>query len=425
MGKKIVIVGGVAGGATALARLRRLDEYGEIILFERGKYVSFANCGLPYYVGNIIEDREALLVETAEEIMKKFNVDIRTESEVTKILREEKKVVVKDLNTNKSYEETYDYLILSTGSTPLKPPIPGIDAPNIFSVWNIPDADKIKNYVAEKQPKKAIVVGGGFIGLEMAENLHNLGLKVTLVEMLDQVMAPLDYEMAQIVHEHLVTKGVELHLKDGVKSFQYDDKDGRTKVTLQSGTEIEGDLVILSIGVRPNGELAKDAGLDVNEKGGIIVDKTLKTSDEYIYAIGDVIEVVDYVTGEKTMVPLAGPANKQGRIVSNNIAGKIKEYKGTQGTSIAKVFDLTVANTGVNEKTLNRLGKEYKKDYLVSIIQVNSSVGYYPGAMPMTIKLIYDLEGRILGSQIVGYKGVDKRIDVIASVIRLNGKYMI
>lgn len=421
MGKKIVIVGGVAGGATALARLRRLDEYGEIILFERGKYVSFANCGLPYYVGNIIEDREALLVETAEEIMKKFNVDIRTESEVTKILREEKKVVVKDLNTNKSYEETYDYLILSTGSTPLKPPIPGIDAPNIFSVWNIPDADKIKNYVAEKQPKKAIVVGGGFIGLEMAENLHNLGLKVTLVEMLDQVMAPLDYEMAQIVHEHLVTKGVELHLKDGVKSFQYDDKDGRTKVTLQSGTEIEGDLVILSIGVRPNGELAKDAGLDVNEKGGIIVDKTLKTSDEYIYAIGDVIEVVDYVTGEKTMVPLAGPANKQGRIVSNNIAGKIKEYKGTQGTSIAKVFDLTVANTGVNEKTLNRLGKEYKKDYLVSIIQVNSSVGYYPGAMPMTIKLIYDLEGRILGSQIVGYKGVDKRIDVIASVIRLNG----
>lgn len=421
MGKKIVIVGGVAGGATALARLRRLDEYGEIILFERGKYVSFANCGLPYYVGNIIEDREALLVETAEEIMKKFNVDIRTESEVTKILREEKKVVVKDLNTNKSYEETYDYLILSTGSTPLKPPIPGIDAPNIFSVWNIPDADKIKNYVAEKQPKKAIVVGGGFIGLEMAENLHNLGLKVTLVEMLDQVMAPLDYEMAQIVHEHLVTKGVELHLKDGVKSFQYDDKDGRTKVTLQSGTEIEGDLVILSIGVRPNGELAKDAGLDVNEKGGIIVDKTLKTSDEYIYAIGDVIEVVDYVTGEKTMVPLAGPANKQGRIVSNNIAGKIKEYKGTQGTSIAKVFDLTVANTGVNEKTLNRLGKEYKKDYLISIIQVNSSVGYYPGAMPMTIKLIYDLEGRILGSQIVGYKGVDKRIDVIASVIRLNG----
>jgi NADPH-dependent 2,4-dienoyl-CoA reductase/sulfur reductase-like enzyme/peroxiredoxin family protein/rhodanese-related sulfurtransferase/TusA-related sulfurtransferase len=419
MGKKVVIVGGVAGGATALARLRRLNENAEIVLFERGEYVSFANCGLPYYIGGTIENRDALLVQTPEGIMERFNVDVRIKSEVTKILKEDKKVIVKDLRKGVTYEESYDYLILSPGSTPLKPPIPGIDSPNIFSLWNIPDTDTIVNYINEKQPKSAIIVGGGFIGLEMAENLHELGLKVSIVEMLDQVMAPIDYEMAQIVHEHLKSKGVELKLKDGVSKFDY--KDGVTTITLQSGNTVDGDMVILSIGIRPNGELAKDAGLEINQRSGIIVDKYLKTSDDFIYAIGDVIEVKDYVNKNQTMIPLAGPANKQGRIVANNILGEKEEYKGTQGTSIAKVFDLAVASTGTNEKTLNRLGKEYKKDYLISIIHSNSNAGYYPGALPMTIKLIFNLEGKILGSQIVGYEGVDKRIDVIATAIRFGG----
>ena len=420
MGKKIVIVGGVAGGATALARLRRLDENAEIVLFERGEYISFANCGLPYYIGGTIENRESLLVQTPEGIMERFNVDVRIKSEVTKILKEDKKVVVKDLNKGVEYEESYDYLILSPGSTPLKPPIPGIDAPNIFSLWNIPDTDTIVDYIDKKQPKSAIVVGGGFIGLEMAENLHELGLKVSIVEMLDQVMAPIDYEMAQIVHEHLKSKGVDLRLKDGVSKFDY--KDGITTITLQSGDTVDGDMIILSIGIRPNGELAKDAGLETNQRSGIIVDKYLKTSDDFIYAIGDAIEVEDYVNKNQTMVPLAGPANKQGRIVANNILGNKEEYKGTQGTSIAKVFDLAVASTGTNEKTLNRLGKEYKKDYLISLIHSNSNAGYYPGALPMTIKLIFSLDGKILGSQIVGYEGVDKRIDVIATAIRFGGR---
>ncbi|MDR7857694.1 FAD-dependent oxidoreductase [Tissierella sp.] len=419
MGKKIAIIGGVAGGASALARLRRLDEDAEIVLFERGEYVSFANCGLPYYIGGTIENRDSLLVQTPEGIMERFNVDVRIKSEVTKIIKEDKKVLVKNLQNNETYEETYDYLILSPGSTPLKPPIPGIESPNIFSLWNIPDTDTIKSYIDEKKPKTAIVVGGGFIGLEMAENLHELGLKVSIVEMLDQVMAPIDYEMAQIVHEHLKLKGVDLRLKDGVSKFEY--KDGVTTITLQSGATVEGDMIILSIGIRPNGELAKEAGLEVNQRGGVVVDRYLRTDDDFIYAIGDVIEVKDYVNKNQTMIPLAGPANKQGRIVANNILGEKNEYKGTQGTSIAKVFDIAVASTGTNEKTLNRLGKEYKKDYLISVIHANSNAGYYPGALPMTIKLIFDLEGKVLGSQIVGYEGVDKRIDVIATAIRFGG----
>lgn len=417
MGKKVLIIGGVAGGATALARLRRLDEEAEIILFERGEYVSFANCGLPYYIGGTIENRDSLLVQKPETLRSKFNADIRTQSEVIKILKEEKKIVVKNLVNQETYEESYDNLIISTGSTPIKPPIPGIDSPNIFSLWNIPDTDKIKNFVDQNKPKRAVVVGGGFIGLEMAENLHDLGMKVTIVEMLDQVMAPIDFEMAEIIHEHLKTKEVDLRLKDGVSKFEYND--GVTTITLQSGAKVHGEIIILSIGIRPNGELAKDAGLSQNQRGGIIVDKFLMTSDDSIYAIGDVIEVEDYINKMQTMVPLSGPANKQGRIVANNILGETKEeYNGTQGTSIAKIFDLAVGSTGTNEKTLNRLGKEYKKDYLISLIHVNSHAGYYPGGLPLSIKLIYDLDGKVLGSQIVGYDGVDKRIDVIATAIR-------
>lgn len=419
MGKKVVIVGGVAGGATALARLRRLDESLEIVLFERGEYVSFANCGLPYYIGGGIENRESLLVQTPEKMQEKFNADVRINSEVIQILKEDKQVVVKNVKTGETYKETYDDLILSTGSTPLTPPIPGIKAPNIFSLWNVPDTDKIKAYVEDKKPKSVVIVGGGFIGIEMAENLHGLGLEVSIVEMLDQVMAPIDFGMAEIVHEHLRSQGVDLRLSDGVKSFE--NNENKTTVTLNSEKEIITDLVILSIGVRPNGELAKEAGLAVNPRGGVIVDKKLRTSDENIYAVGDMIEVEDFINKNQVMIPLAGPANKQARIVAGNILGDNKEYKGTQGSSIAKVFDLTVANTGANEKTLNNLGKVYKKDYDIALIHANSHADYYPGALPMTLKMIYNLDGKILGAQIVGYDGVDKRIDVLATAIRFKG----
>lgn len=419
MGRKVLIVGGVAGGASAAARLRRVDETAQIILFERGEYISFANCGLPYYIGGTIEERSALLVQTPEAMKARFEMDIRVQQEVIAINKEKKSVTVRKATTGETYEESYDFLVLSPGSTPLKPPIPGIDAPNIFTLWNIPDTDAVKNYVMEKRPRRTAVIGGGFIGIEMAENFRDLKLEVSLVEMMDQVMAPIDFEMAQQVHQHLKAKGVRLYLSDGVKSFEY--HNGVTLITLQSGKQIEADLVMLSIGIRPNSQLAKDAGLVVNERGGIVVDPYLRTSDPSIYAVGDAIEVDDLVLGGKTMIPLAGPANKQGRIAADNIAGGSETYNGTQGTSIAKVFDLTVAATGHNEKTLKRLGKVSGVDYEVSIIHVKSHAGYYPGAIPMSLKLIFGLDGKILGSQIVGYEGVDKRIDVIATALRMGG----
>jgi NADPH-dependent 2,4-dienoyl-CoA reductase/sulfur reductase-like enzyme/peroxiredoxin family protein/rhodanese-related sulfurtransferase/TusA-related sulfurtransferase len=420
MSKKVLIVGGVAGGASAAARLRRNDENAEIIMFERGEYISFANCGLPYYIGNIIEERDALLVETPEEMNKRFKIDVRVNNEVVSIDRDNKKVQVKNLRTGEEYSESYDKLILSPGSSPLKPPIPGIDAPNIFTIWNIPDTDAIKNYVDTKEIKKAAVVGGGFIGLEMAENLHELGYEVSIVELADQVMAPIDYEMAQILHKNIATNGVDLRLNDGVKEFNY--KDGVTEITLNSGNKIDADIVILSIGVRPNSKLAKDSGLKINDRGGIIVDSTLKTSDEDIYAVGDVIEVEDFVNGGKTMVPLAGPANKQGRIAANNIAGINDVYKGTQGTSVAKVFDFTVSSTGANEKTLKRLGKKYGEDYLVAYAHNNNHAGYYPGSSKINMKIIFEKEGgKILGVQAVGMDGVEKRVDVIATAMRYDG----
>jgi len=419
MANKILIVGGVAGGASTAARLRRVDEKSEIIMFEKGDYISFANCGLPYYIGETIEERDALLLQTPEAMKERFNIDVRVKNEVLKINKEKKEVEVRDINTGNVYVETYDYLVLSPGSNPLKPPIPGIDSPNIFTLWNIPDTDRIKNYVDNKKPKRAAVIGGGFIGIEMAENLHERGIDVSIVEMADQVMAPIDFEMAQVVHQHLRSKNVHLYLKDGVKGFEY--KDGVTSVTLQSGRTIDADIVLLSIGVRPQSNLAKDAGLELNQRGGIVVDDTMKTSDDSIYALGDAVEVKDFMNDLKTMIPLAGPANKQGRIVANVLAGRKETYKGTQGTSIAKVFDLTVASTGHNEKILKRNKLEYGKDYKVSIIHSKSHAGYYPGAIPMTIKLIFTNEGTILGAQIVGYDGVDKRIDVIATTIRLGG----
>lgn len=416
---KVLIVGGVAGGASTAARLRRVNEDAQIIMFERGKYISFANCGLPYYIGGTIEQRDALLLQTPEAMKARFNIDVRVQNEVVSINKEEKYVEVKDLKTGEIYKETYDNLVLSPGSTPIKPPIPGIDKDNIFSLWNIPDTDAIKSFLDKRPVKKVTVIGGGFIGIEMAENMYDRGLEVNLVEMADQVMAPVDYDMAQLIHGHMAQKGIKLFLNNGVSSFE--DKDGKTYVKLQDGTMLESDMVILSIGIRPNGELAKNAGLETNKRGGIVVDEYLKTSDDSIYAVGDAIEVVDYVNGSKTMIPLAGPANKQGRIVANNIVGKQEKYKGTMGTSVVKVFDLTVAATGNNEKTLNRLGKKYQEDYKISLVQPKSHAGYYPGAIPMTIKLMFDLKGKILGAEIIGYEGVDKRIDVIATLIKMGG----
>jgi len=419
MAKKVLIVGGVAGGASCAARLRRIDENVEIIMFERGGYISFANCGLPYYIGEEIKDRDSLLVQTPEKMKSRFNMDVRIFSEVTKIDRENKKVYVRKLDTGEVYEENYDNLVLSPGSTPLRPPIEGIDSPNIFSLWNIPDTDKIKEYIDKNKPKRVVVVGGGFIGVEMAENLKEFGLEVYLVELMDQIMTPFDYEMAQILHQHVVSKGINLLLSDGVKRFIYNNN--ITTVELRSGKIIDADAVVLSIGIKPNSELAKGAGLEINPRGGIIVDSKMRTNDKAIYAIGDAVEVREPILGGKTMIPLAGPANKQGRICANNICGAEEEYFGSIGTSVVKVFDMTAAATGFNEKMLVKKGLEYGKDFFTSIIKPNDHAGYYPGAVPMTLKLIFDKNGKILGAQNIGYNGVEKRIDVIATAIHFNG----
>jgi CoA-disulfide reductase len=412
MAKKVVIVGGVAGGATTAARLRRLDENTEIVMVERGEYISFANCGLPYYIGGAIQERDALLVQTVEGMSKKFNMDIRNLSEVTRIDRERKVVEIKNLHTGETYDENYDVLVLSPGASPIKPPIPGIEEANaLFTLRNIPDTDKIKAYVDEQKPKKATVIGGGFIGVEMAENLWERGVEVTLVEMADQIMAPIDFEMASILHQHLREKGVNLVLEDGVKSFELNGK----LINLNSGKQIETDLIILAIGVAPENKLAKEAGLELGLRGAIRVNERLQTADESIYAIGDAIEVKDYINGQATHIPLAWPANRQGRIVADHINGIDSKYQGTLGTSIAKVFDMTVAATGNNEKTLKRLGISYD----VVHVHPSSHAGYYPGAFPIALKLIFDREtGKIFGAQAVSYDGADKRIDVLATAIK-------
>ena len=420
MSKKILIIGGVAGGATAAARLRRLDEKSEIIMFEKGPYISYANCGLPYHIGNVIKERSSLLLQTPEAMSNKYNVDVRVESEVISINKENKTIDVKNLKTGELYTESYDTLIISTGSSPLKPPIEGINSPGIFTLWTVPDTDAIKKFIKEKNPKNAVVIGGGFIGLEVAENLHHAGINVAVAEAMDQVMAPVDYEMAQLVQENMVSNNVELILGDGVSKFR--NEDDKVIITLASGKTLTADMVILSIGVRPNGQLAKDAGLELNQRGGIVVDKYLNTSDPNIYAIGDVIEIEEYINKGKAMIALAGPANKQGRICANNIYGAREEYKGTQGTSIAKVFDLTIASTGANEKTLVRMGMIEGKDYYTATISQKSHAGYYPESSEMILKLIFSTDGKkIHGAQIVGEDGADKRIDTIATAIRLGG----
>lgn len=419
MNKRTLIIGGVAGGATTATRLRRRDENREIIVFERGEYISYANCGLPYYIGDTIKSRDALLLQTPEAMKDKYNIDVRIKNEVLEIDPDAKKVIVKDLKTDKTYEESYDDLVIATGSSPLKPQIPGIDHKNIFTLWNVNDMDNIKSYINENKISSAAVIGGGFIGLEMAENLDHANLEVTLIEMQNQVMAPLDLEMANLLHENIIANGVDLILNDGVKAFE--DAGEKIKIILTSGQEVIVDMVVLSIGVKPNSELAAKANLALNAKKGIIVDEYLKTSADHIYAVGDVIEVDNFITKEKTMIPLAGPANKQARILADNLCGDQKKYHGSQGSAIAKIFDLNAASVGINEKQLKAMKKVKNKDYFTALINQKSHAGYYPGATNLTLKMIFDADGKIYGAQIVGQDGVDKRIDTLATTIRLKG----
>ncbi len=412
---KIIIIGGVAGGATTAARIRRVDETAEIILLEKGKHISYANCGLPYYIGGVIEEREKLFVQTPEAFSTRFRVDVRTENEVIFIDRKKKTVTVRQ-SSEDTYEESYDKLLISTGASPVRPPLPGIDLPGIFTLRNVTDTDRIKEYINSHSPRKAVVVGAGFIGLEMAENLHAQGAKVSIVEMGNQVMAPIDFSMASLVHQHLIDKGVNLYLEQAVASFEREGKG--LKVTFKNGQSISADIVILSIGVRPETSLARAAELTIGPAGGIAVNDYLQTSDEAIYAIGDAIEYRHPITGKSWLNYLAGPANRQGRIVADNILGAKIPYEGSIGTSIAKVFDMTVASTGLPGKRLRLEGI----DYMSSTIHPASHAGYYPDAMPMSIKITFDKQtGRLYGGQIVGYDGVDKRIDELALVIKHQG----
>lgn len=414
MKKKVLIVGGVAGGASAAARLRRLDENAEIIMFERDEYISFANCGLPYYIGESIKERDKLLVQTPEAMKARFNIDVRNNSEVVSFDAKNKKVTVNS-KLKGTYEESYDYLILSPGGKAIKPNIPGINSNKIFTLRNIPDTDSIKAYVDKSAIKSAVVIGGGFIGVEMAENLKERGKEVTLVEAAPHILAPFDSDMVVIAEKELIDNGIKLRLGDGVKAFE--ETAGQVMVTLSSGTVISADMVILAIGVVPDTAFIKNSGLEFGPRGHIIVNDRMETNLDGVYAVGDAVEVVDFITGQKTAIALAGPANKQGRTAADNVAGLNSTYKGTQGSSILKIFELTAASTGANERTLQRANMPYRVVY----VHPASHASYYPGAMPMSLKLIFNDEGRILGAQVIGYDGVDKRIDVIAAVIRLKG----
>ncbi|QVK21012.1 FAD-dependent oxidoreductase [Mycoplasmatota bacterium] len=407
---KILIIGGVAGGASAAARMRRLNEQAEIILFERGEHISFANCGLPYYIGGVIEKRKKLFVTSKKKMENRFNIDVRNLSEVIGIDRDKKEVSVKNLETNEIYTESYDKLILSPGAQPILPRFEGIEDAPVFTLRNIPDTDKIYDYIAVNKIKSAVVIGGGFIGIEMAENLTDRGIKVDLVDMQNQVMAPFDFEMAQFLHKELIDNKVNIHLEESVSRF-----DGNTVIT--NKRQIETELIILAIGVRGETKLAVDAGLEVNRN--IVVNEQLQTSDPDIYAIGDAIEVKHYVSQASTIIPLAWPANRQGRIVADHISGKEISYLGTLGTSVAKVFELTAASTGLNEKALMNTGI----DYGVIYVKKNNHAGYYPNPREIDLKVIYNKKDElILGAQAIGYEGTEKRIDVIATAIRFGAK---
>ena len=409
---KLLIVGGVAGGASAAARARRLSEDAQIVLFERGPDVSFANCGLPYYVGGEIAERAKLLVTTPERLRSRFNLDVRTQSSVEVIDRTGKKVRVRDLSSGREYEETYDKLILAPGAAPLRPPLPGIDLPGIFTLRNLQDVDRIKERV-DHGVKQAVLLGGGFISLELAENFVRHGIATTVVEKNEQILTPFDREMTTPIAEHLVTKGVSLLLGQSAEGFEQT-PDGLV-VMLKSGQRLPAQLVVVGVGVRPENKLAVDAGLQVGPRGGIWVNEYLQTSDPDIYAVGDAIEVKDFILGDPTQVPLAGPANRQGRIAANNIFGRAVKYRGTQGTAILGFFDRTAAMTGASEKVLRRVNRPFRKVY----VHPTHHAGYYPGAEPMTLKVLFHPEtGKVLGAQAVGGAGVDKRIDVLAVAIQ-------
>lgn len=410
---KVVIVGGVAGGASAAARLRRLNEKAEIIVFEKSGYVSYANCGLPYYIGGVITDKSELTLQTPESFWQRFHIDVRVKHQVTSINREKKTVTVKNLVNGCEFEESYDKLILSTGAKPAIPKLENIESDKIFTLRTVEDTFKIYNFADRSNPKTATVIGGGFIGLETAENLAHRGIKVTLVEYADHVLAPFDFDMACQLHNVLRKNGITLMLKTGVTGFE--EKKGKIISKTSNGGCIESDMVLLAIGVVPDTELAQKAGLELGIKNSVVVNDNMQTSDEDIYAVGDAVEVKHYVTGKKALIALAGPANKQGRIAADNICGIKSTYKGSQGSSVMKLFDLTAASTGVNESLAKVLGIKYNKVVLTPL----SHASYYPDAQPMTLKMIYEEETLvILGAQIVGYDGVDKRIDVIATAIR-------
>ncbi|MBP1778601.1 MAG: cdr [candidate division NC10 bacterium] len=416
--RRVLIVGGVAGGASCAARLRRLDESVEIVVFERGPYVSFANCGLPYYVGNVISDERALLVASREMFRTRFNVDVQTETEVTAIERSARVITVRDLRTGTSRTERYDALVLSPGAAPIRPPLPGVDLPGVFAVRTIPDSRRIRSWIAERHAERAVVVGGGFIGLEMVENLRKRELAVTVLEKLPQLMPPLDPEMAVPLQKHLVATGVQLHLGDGLARIEAQDEGGLV-VVAESGARLPADLVILAIGVRPETALAKAAGLPLGSRGGIVVDAQMRTPDPYTWAVGDAVEAPDVVTGQETVLPLAGPANRQGRVAAEAIAGRVTSFRGVQATAVVGVLGLTVASTGASEKGLRRAGiARFEKVYL----HPGHHAGYYPGARPIHLKLLFSVpDGRILGAQAVGTEGVEKRIDVIATAIQFRG----
>jgi NADPH-dependent 2,4-dienoyl-CoA reductase/sulfur reductase-like enzyme/rhodanese-related sulfurtransferase len=414
---KIVIIGGVAGGASCAARCRRLDESAKIIVIDRGPYVSFANCGLPYYVGDVIKEESKLLVADGALFQERFNIEVRTKNEALAIDRATREIEVKEIPSGRIYREHYDALVLAPGAAALRPPLPGVDAPGIFVLRTIPDSRKIRAWISEKNARSAVIVGAGFIGLEMAENLAHRGLSITVVEMLKQVMPPLDPEMARPVQEHLEKHGVTVALGDAVAGFQ--SRSGQILVSTKSGAQHAGDLVILAIGVRPETHLAKSAGLELGERGGIRVDEQMRTTDPHIWAVGDAVEVRDTVTGQWVVAPLAGPANRQGRVAADAICGRNSRFRGVQGTAICGVFGLQVASTGATEKTLQRAGiDDYEKIYL----HPGHHASYFPGAKPINIKLIFrKSDGKILGGQAVGEADVDKRIDVIATAIQLGG----
>ncbi len=418
--QRILIVGGVAGGASCAARLRRLSEEVEITIFERGPYVSFANCGLPYYVGNVITDERDLLIATPQLFRSRFNIDVRVQSDVQAIDRERCEIEVRNIQKGEVYREGYDVLVLAPGASPIRPPLPGIDLPGIHTLRTIPDSRQIREWIVEREVKRAIVVGGGFIGLEMAENLTKRGISVTIIEMLPQVMPAIDPEIAILIQDHLITNGVSLCLDDAVAGFVHSNDGSAISVSTKSGENYETDMVLLAIGVRPEVTLARQAGLEIGALGGVRVDDHMCTSDERIWAVGDAVEVRDFITGEWALVPLAGPANRQGRIAADAILGRDVRFRGVQATAVCRVFNMTVAATGVSEKVLQRSGisgqlNQYEKIYL----HPGHHVGYYPGARPMTIKLIFSSrDGTVLGAQAVGEEGVDKRIDVIAMAIQ-------